>query len=351
MSEISVELSYPATQILSLGQEDARQLADVPAGVISLSDFYGKTSVVGQGIMWGNDFYRPLTLLTSFDTETTVIGPDNTGGLCSTAFFADTSNAYTATGWTTDATVKPYLTRVDRYAFSTSTITRGVGALPTPRAAAAGFSGTTYGYAIGGSADEPPSGTTENNVQTFNFSTSTGGTTTSTPTGVKVGQGIAQMTNGEYLITIRGVILGLNVINRMQTSTSTWDGEQTILSPSYLNSSGTAAVNSTVKGYTLGGRTAPPTIRGATTSLEIDYSTYTQNRIGLNNTLRTMSGLSGKDNGYGIGGQYGNVSPGGIGTRIRFQYYTGAIAQLSYTVDWRGGAASAYGNQPTSIAF
>lgn len=350
MSEVSVELSYPASQILSLGQEDARALAQVPAGVISLSDFYGKTSVVGQGILWGNRSYQPVSLINTFSTETTVLGPDNSGGLYGTAFFADTSNAYTATGWLVDATIKPYSTRVDRYSFSTSTFTRGVGAVPTPRAVAMGFSGTTYGYVIGGTANEPPFGTSENNVQTFNFSTNTGGTTTSSPTLIRSDQGIGQMTNGDYLVTIRGAgTLDLNYLNRMNTSTSTWDGQQPLAAPSYLNSAGTAAVNSPIKGYTLGGRTAPPTIRGATTSLEVDYATYSQNRIGLSAQLRNMAGLSdGENNGYGFGGQYGPTPPGA--SRIRFQFYTGAITVLSNSpVTW--GGTIGLGNQPTSISF
>jgi hypothetical protein len=357
MSEISVELSYPATQILSLGQEDARQLADVPAGVISISDFYGKSSVVGQGILWGNNTYKNVSLINTFSTETLVVGPDNSGGLYGTAFFADTSNAYTSTGWLVDATIKPYSTRVDRYSFSTSTFTRGVGAVPIPRALALGFSGTTYGYVIGGSANEPPTGTTENSVQTFNFSTSTGGNTTSSPTGVKFNQGIGQMTNGDYLVTIRGAgSLDLSYLNRMNTATSAWDGAVPLPTPAYVNSSSTGAVNSAIKGYTLGGRMTPsPSAAAATTSLEVDYATYSQNRIGMTTSLRNMAALSGSDAGYGFGGQagFGPAPVNSLGQKaVKFQFYTGSVSSLSdIPVRWNGWLAYAMGSQPTSISF
>lgn len=82
MSEIDVELSYPATQILSLGQTDARQLADVPAGVISLSDFYGKSNIVGAAYFMGGNIDFPVnTPLTALSTATQFVFSTETGSI------------------------------------------------------------------------------------------------------------------------------------------------------------------------------------------------------------------------------------------------------------------------------
>lgn len=45
MSQVNVELSYPATQIISLNDAAVRALAQVPAGVISMSNLYGKSAI------------------------------------------------------------------------------------------------------------------------------------------------------------------------------------------------------------------------------------------------------------------------------------------------------------------
>jgi hypothetical protein len=62
MYDINVELGRPGTQNLSLNDTQARQLAGVPSGTISLSDFYGKSWTVtgyvfaiGGGGGGGND--------------------------------------------------------------------------------------------------------------------------------------------------------------------------------------------------------------------------------------------------------------------------------------------------------
>lgn len=45
-SQIDVELGDSGTSVISLGDADARALAGVPSGPISMSDFYGKSSVI-----------------------------------------------------------------------------------------------------------------------------------------------------------------------------------------------------------------------------------------------------------------------------------------------------------------
>ena len=45
MSQINVELAIPATTTISLNQTNVRALAGVPSGIISLSNFYGKSNL------------------------------------------------------------------------------------------------------------------------------------------------------------------------------------------------------------------------------------------------------------------------------------------------------------------
>jgi len=75
MSMINVELALPATQVISLNQANVRALAQVPAGVISLSNFYGKSSVITNGFFLGGLLPPTGTLGTAsykfqFPTET-----------------------------------------------------------------------------------------------------------------------------------------------------------------------------------------------------------------------------------------------------------------------------------------
>ena len=55
MGMINVELGRPATQIISLNEASVRALAQVPAGMISLSNFYGKSATGTLG--WSIGFF------------------------------------------------------------------------------------------------------------------------------------------------------------------------------------------------------------------------------------------------------------------------------------------------------
>lgn len=87
MSMINVELAYPATQIISLNDAAVRALAQVPAGVISLSNFYGKSNIVPAGYVFGGLTNTPGTTFTNtiyefpFATETaSLIGATTPSG-------------------------------------------------------------------------------------------------------------------------------------------------------------------------------------------------------------------------------------------------------------------------------
>lgn len=50
---INVELGRPATQVISLNEASVRALAQVPSGMISLSNFYGKSNITPAGYSLG----------------------------------------------------------------------------------------------------------------------------------------------------------------------------------------------------------------------------------------------------------------------------------------------------------
>lgn len=49
MGQINDELGRPVTQSINLDDPEVRELAEVPSGTISMSDFYGKTGETGKG--------------------------------------------------------------------------------------------------------------------------------------------------------------------------------------------------------------------------------------------------------------------------------------------------------------
>ena len=86
MSMINVELAYPATQIISLNDAAVRALAQVPAGMISLSNFYGKSNITPAGYSFGGNTNFPGTTYSNaiyefpFNTETaSLIGTTTPG--------------------------------------------------------------------------------------------------------------------------------------------------------------------------------------------------------------------------------------------------------------------------------
>lgn len=64
MGMINSELAVPATQIISLNDTAARNLAQVPSGVISLSNFYGKSSIIEKFYIFGGRYYTPAVAYT-----------------------------------------------------------------------------------------------------------------------------------------------------------------------------------------------------------------------------------------------------------------------------------------------
>jgi hypothetical protein len=72
MEMINTELGYPATQIISLNDAAVRALAQMPAGMISLSDFYGKSNITAAGYRMGRTEPSTQNIINEFvfSTET-----------------------------------------------------------------------------------------------------------------------------------------------------------------------------------------------------------------------------------------------------------------------------------------
>jgi hypothetical protein len=165
MSQINTELSFPATTLISLNQADARALAGVPAGMISLSDFYGKSTGVAKAFtwsFWGNyiaggpangrvnsyDIWQ-----CDFATETISLTPTVYSSTLWYGGFASTADkAYQIGGGAgrpiPTATIS---NRVDTISYSTITISTGVATTAYPiRQSTSGYDTSSYIYTLSG---------------------------------------------------------------------------------------------------------------------------------------------------------------------------------------------------------
>lgn len=82
LSDVNVELNKSSTALISMNDSDARYLAGVPSGQISMSNFYGKTyaaSVSYQGTFTSNSSlssytYTSAPIGTASSTRTVIVG-------------------------------------------------------------------------------------------------------------------------------------------------------------------------------------------------------------------------------------------------------------------------------------
>jgi len=152
MSQVNVELAFPATQIISLNTAAVRALAQVPAGVISMSNLYGKSNITLK-------FYRYAGFL---DVSPGTPVPYLTGQ----AFTESTQTWANSPG----SVVGPVSLR--------STISSGVRNPATD-------STTNTGYFYGNGPPAVPSPTRQNFSNSYNFVTET---LTSSPGGAVICQ-------------------------------------------------------------------------------------------------------------------------------------------------------------------
>lgn len=299
MSMINVELAYPATQIISLNDAAVRALAQVPAGVISLSNFYGKSSVVTKAVVWGSQPAPTLSLLQDFPTETISVGPTGGPTIRMGAPFADTSNAYSAGG---SSTIIPsaytVVNSVARFNFSTNTFTPNVGSVPTSILGAGGITNSSFGYVMGGQTPAQVA-----ILQKFSTSTLTGSTSTSSPIGYARTGGTGASSNGVFGMAARtspnNMVLRINMTNDSWSAPIAMPGPNTGTNSGYSNT-----CSSPVKGYVLGGRVGFPSPTGSATPniMTMTHSNGALVRFATPTPMRFLQSTSSGTNGYGIAG-------------------------------------------------
>jgi hypothetical protein len=192
MSQINVELTFPATTLISLNQASARALAGIPAGMISLSDFYGKSTGVAKGFIWsfnGNyvagspangysnffDIYE-----CDFATEAVTLSPtSNPNTVWYSGLASTTDKAYSFGGMTTrPINVANSSNRIDTLTFATATVANSVATTVVPRAfGVCGYDTSTYIYDLTAYS----SGALSANSYRTQVSTLTSSPTTSSP--------------------------------------------------------------------------------------------------------------------------------------------------------------------------
>lgn len=180
MEMINTELGYPATQIISLNDTAVRALAQVPAGVISLSNFYGKSSTVTKGLGWG--LYSPtvaqFSVLQDFPTDTlTTNTPRNAGA------FGQQMNgpsvSYVSSGL---FNVTPGATVLNTVAYTYATATYNSNVINAPATRTSSFGGNTptTGYVLSGQVGATPFSVS---AIKFSFSSLTYSPVTNVPAG------------------------------------------------------------------------------------------------------------------------------------------------------------------------
>jgi hypothetical protein len=164
MGMINTELGRPATQVISLNEAAVRALAQVPAGMISLSNFYGKSNIEQAGYIQGGVTNVPGNVSVgtivqfSFPTESaSVISATTPTGLVLNNSWGSTSTA----GYTQVLVPGAPTTRnLATFAFSTKTY--AVSSLPTVPATGGGGTSSiptdTISYTLAGSSAPIPSG-------------------------------------------------------------------------------------------------------------------------------------------------------------------------------------------------
>lgn len=97
MSMINVELALPATQVISLNDANVRALAQVPAGMISLSNFYGKSAQINKGYLLQGT--PPAAPTTPTNTVQQFDFPTNTGSTLGTTFPTPFPSGFNRSNW------------------------------------------------------------------------------------------------------------------------------------------------------------------------------------------------------------------------------------------------------------
>ena len=234
MSQINTELAVPATTLISLNQSSARALAQVPAGMISLSNFYGKSTAVGEAAIsragWNIPVpSQPVTSpkawiwTTVYATETlTLTDTANNSAFWYASSASDTSTGFYFGGYTVPQNTPPFpvSNRIDKYVYSTKTNTYGIGTTVAPAVnSTSGFDGSGLIYTYNASPIAP-------NAEKFSIATSTSSPATAIPAPSVAPVGVVRDSTSLYYMQYNGPTIptGQGQIRKFTYATQTFSG-------------------------------------------------------------------------------------------------------------------------------
>lgn len=369
MSQINLELAVPATTLISLNQTSARALAGVPAGMISISDFYGKPSGVNGGIVFGG-FSYPTPAQTvnysvnsfAFDTETMATLTSNPAGWNYGSVFNDADKATTFGGATYTSPAAAPLTTMVSYPFSTGTRSVGI-TIPFVPTIAGGIAYTTIqggdcqfnfsdvGYAPAALNQIIPAAsptTIGNGINKYIKSTQTlssfvatfGQYVPATTSAFATRSGINNSTEGIWANQRRQTPgQEVNAVWKFikSTETQTYHGALMVRARAGYNSAGTPTHGYFIGGFPLGTPTA---------GSKIAYSTMTATSFAFSVIGRSQS-VKNSTSAYFIGGMTSTIAATNSAQKLVFS--TDTITTLNYPAITPRGWGS--GSQPSNIAL
>jgi hypothetical protein len=348
-SSINLELSLPATANSSLNQANFRALAGVPAGLISLSNFYGKANVYGAGYRMGGQTNLAYTGLWppgsitanafvskfSFVTETeSTVAPAAYGTRAAAGFLNswNFSNRWIFQTGTNVYYAMPYATEV-----STPVAITGITQSPSTNIGGPALVDSTAQVAYS-PGSTPPAGalliwkTPNATLATANINNA------GTPFGPnsRGGRGTwnaqSAYAKGYFIGGITGSppnAIPINVGSRFNYPTETQNGNVLAGPFNWTNQYCSGQINSTTNGYAFGGmvtNSTPYPFRN--TIYKMPFATES-----LNTTFASLpavnfgaAGLYSPTIGYSVGGVTNPVGPGGTLTSnqnyAKFPYAT-----------------------------
>lgn len=351
MSMINAELAYPATAVISLNDTSVRALAGVPVGVVSLSNFYGKSSAVQKGFWLNGAQFIPPTTSSSgassldFSTETLSVIANAPENRYSASSGLESSTHLITGGGTRLNPTAPQYSNFRKFEFSTQSHSTG-GSAP---AVFGGFPASWvsgpdagYGQGLGGL------NTTTGNVAKYNLSTDSYSQLLSRlppVTNNRTGQ-----SNG-----VEAFFFGGRSSTPPNPATS---GISTISNFSFATESGAAIGNSLpTPAAQTGVATSPtsaylisPLVGSTTSAFKFSYASQTaSNMAALPAGRQAAASVNNTSYAYFKGGRAGAPVPS-LGTYMKLLYSTDTYSTTPSSITDNTNH-NQYGGQPTAISF
>ena len=350
---INTELGYPATQIISLNNAAVRALAQVPSGVISLSNFYGKSSTVLKGLAYGlqGPTVNQFTMLQDFPTGTLTVGGTQQAGNLGQQMNSS-ANIYHSSGRSPSPFGSNLATlNTNKYNFSTATFTTNL--INAPDVRTLGFSGnsSTNGYSISGS-NNPPGGNPQSiTTNKFAFSSETYVPAPNIPS-ARLGS-VRKLQSPQYIYSMGGntaappTAVSLPSI-RLDMNTDTF-ATAPFSSPTPSSTVGDSRMNfSTSLAAYAGFMNAPAPFSGM---LKITHSSQTVSVVASNPAVGNYQRGSSLNSGTVGTIHYARTVPASFSLRANFTFSTETFSTApanTPTIDNNSGSS---GGQPTGVAL